>query len=110
MTEKADSILHCTNREVQPEHRREEIIPLYSTLTRPHLERCIQFLMSPNTGKTLTNWSELSESPPRSSGDWNTWRFTRPDGIKSRITGSDLTADSARSRRLDSCPLELHHP
>lgn len=82
MTEKVSSILHCTNRSTA-RRQKEEIMPLYSALTRPHLEYCIQFLVSPNTGKTLIHWSELSEGPPRCSGDWGMWRFTRPDGIKS---------------------------
>lgn len=90
VTEKVKNILHCTNIST-PRRQKEEIIPLYSTLTG--LKYCIQFLMSPNTGKTLINWTEFSEGPLRSLGDWSVWKFTRPDGIKSWITWSDLTAD-----------------
>lgn len=35
------------------------------------------------------------------------WRFTRPAWIKSRVTRSELRADSALSRRSDQRPLEV---
>lgn len=87
--------------------RRKEIIPRYSTLTRPHLEYCIQFLTSPNTGKTLINWIEHRKRPPRCSGDWSMWKFphrTEPEGPGLTSQLSLLWAGSWTSV-LWNCPI-----
>jgi len=49
--QKASRILGCTKRSVA-RRAREVILPLYSTLVRPHLESCIQ-LWSPQHKKDM---------------------------------------------------------
>ncbi|KAJ7400838.1 hypothetical protein BTVI_101643 [Pitangus sulphuratus] len=50
--QKANCILGCIKSSMDSKSRKV-ILPLYSTLVRPHLEHCIQ-LWASSTGRTLT--------------------------------------------------------
>ncbi|GAB0183708.1 cAMP-dependent protein kinase inhibitor alpha [Grus japonensis] len=59
--QKANHVLGCIKRSVTSRSR-EVILPLYSTLVRPHLEYCIQ-LWGPSTRQTWSCWSESRGGP-----------------------------------------------
>ena len=64
----ANSLLGCTKRGTGLRSR-EGIVPFYIALVRPCLDTTFSFGSS-NTGKTWTNWRDLTEGP-QGSGGWS---------------------------------------
>ena len=56
-TKKANAILGCINRSIVSKSCKV-LVPLYSTLVRPHLEHCVQF-WTPDSRRMLTNWAKF---------------------------------------------------
>ena len=63
-------ILGCTKRSVVRKSR-EVILPLYSTIMRPHLQFCVQ-LWGPQHKKDMDLLERVQRRPQRRSGGWNT--------------------------------------
>ena len=60
-TQKANRVLGCIKRSVAS-RLRKGILPLYSTLVRPHLDNCNQ-LWGPQHKKDMTCWTKFRGGP-----------------------------------------------
>ena len=68
--QKANHVLGCIKRSVASRSR-EEILPLSSTLVRPHLRCCVQ-LWGPQHQKDTDLLERVQRRPQRCSGGWST--------------------------------------